>query len=194
MSLDLTYFPFHLHFQVSIVSFAIVTSIYTSLAFMGAKLFGPEVQSQITLSMPRHLIVTKIALWATVLTPMTKYALEFAPIAMQLESKFPSSMSSNTRMLVRGSFGSILLMGILCLALSVPYFEHVLGLTGSLVSITICITLPCAFYLKTYWSQVSKPSVILNSTLIAIGFFLGVLGTMSSFKGLVRNVQSHRST
>ncbi|XXG89200.1 hypothetical protein AAC387_Pa12g1262 [Persea americana] len=180
--------------KVSIVSFAIVTSIYTSLAFMGAKLFGPEVQSQITLSMPRHLIVTKIALWATVLKLMTKYALEFAPVAMQLESKFPSSMSSNTRMLLRGSFGSILLLGILCLALLVPYFEHVLSLTGSLVTITICITLPCAFYLKTCWSQVSKLSVILNSTLIAIGFFLGVLGTMSSFKGLVRNVQSGRST
>lgn len=161
---------------------------------MGAKLFGPEVQSQITLSMPRHLLVTKIALWATVLTPLTKYALEFAPMAMQLEHKLPSSMSSKTRMLIRGSFGSILLIGILGLALSVPYFEHVLSLTGSLVSISICITLPCTFYLKVCWSQVSKPTVILNATLIALGCFFGVMGTISSFKGLVRNVQRGHST
>ncbi|KAJ0617132.1 putative amino acid transporter, transmembrane domain-containing protein [Helianthus annuus] len=58
--------------KVSIVSFTFVTLLYTSLAFMGAKLFGPEVNSQITLNMPRGLVFTKIALWATVLTPMTR--------------------------------------------------------------------------------------------------------------------------
>lgn len=32
----------------------------------------------------------KIALWATVLTPMTKYALEFAPFAIELEENIAS--------------------------------------------------------------------------------------------------------
>lgn len=57
--------------EVSIVTFTFVTALYTALGFMGAKLFGSGVNSQITLSMPRHLVFTKIALWATVLTPMT---------------------------------------------------------------------------------------------------------------------------
>ncbi|KAK2997367.1 hypothetical protein RJ639_025391, partial [Escallonia herrerae] len=87
--------------KVSIVSFSLVTILYTALAFMGAKLFGPEVNSQITLIMPRNLVVTKIALWATVLTPMTKYALEFAPFAMHLEHHLPHSMKSKTKMIIR---------------------------------------------------------------------------------------------
>ncbi|XVF84672.1 hypothetical protein PTKIN_Ptkin17bG0056300 [Pterospermum kingtungense] len=88
--------------KVSVVSFAAVTALYTALAFLGAKLFGPQVSPQITLSLPQHHFVTKIALWATVLTPMTKYALEFAPFAIQLEHNLPNSLSSRTKLIIRG--------------------------------------------------------------------------------------------
>ncbi|MQL90180.1 hypothetical protein Taro_022758 [Colocasia esculenta] len=175
--------------KVSITSFTLVTALYTALAFTGAKMFGPSVKSQITLSMPRHLIVTKIALWATVLTPMTKYALEFAPFAMQMEKGLPAWMGSRMRRVVRGGVGSGLLLLILCLALSVPYFEHVLGLTGSLVSIGICVIFPCAFYLRICWAKVSKLAVALNVMLMAVGAVLAVVGTISTSKSLVRSIQ-----
>ncbi|KAK2443302.1 Transmembrane amino acid transporter family protein [Trifolium repens] len=84
--------------KVSIVSFTIVTALYTSMGLMGAKMFGNNVQSQITLNMPPNQIITKIALWATVLTPMTKYALEFAPFAIQLEHSLPNSLSGRTKL------------------------------------------------------------------------------------------------
>ncbi|PWA54560.1 transmembrane amino acid transporter family protein [Artemisia annua] len=175
--------------KVSIVSFTCVTLLYTSSGFMGAKLFGPEVNSQITLSMPRGLIFTKIALWATVLTPMTKYALEFAPLAIQLEHRFLYSMTSRTKMIIRGTIGSVLLLLILVLALTVPFFEYVLGLTGSLVTVAIVLIFPSVFYLKIFWNQISTPVVALNVFLIAIGFLLGVSGTISSMKLLVEQFE-----
>ncbi|KAG8375952.1 hypothetical protein BUALT_Bualt09G0012600 [Buddleja alternifolia] len=175
--------------KVSIVSFSVVTMLYTSLAFMGAKLFGPQVNPQITLSMPQTLIVTKIALWATVLTPMTKYALEFAPFAMQLEQNLPHSMKSRTKTIIRGTIGSILLLVILVLALSVPYFEHVLSLTGSLVSVGICIIFPCAFYTKIFWNQITTPLLVINMFLITIGVLMGASGTISSSKSLLKSLQ-----
>ncbi|KAL0392557.1 UNVERIFIED_CONTAM: Amino acid transporter AVT1H [Sesamum radiatum] len=178
--------------QVSIVSFSMVTILYTSLAFMGAKLFGPQVNSQITLSMPRNLIVTKIALWATVLTPMTKYALEFAPFAIQLEQTLPHLMKPRTRTIIRGTVGSILLLLILVLALAVPYFEHVLSLTGSLVSVGICIIFPCAFYTKIFWREIRRPLLVLNLILIAVGVLMGAFGTISSSKSLLQSLwKSH---
>lgn len=180
--------------KVSIVSFASVTSLYVTLAFMGAKLFGPQVNPQITLSMPQHHIATKIALWATVLTPMTKYALEFAPFAIQLEHSLPSSMSSRMKLLTRGVVGSILLLIILVLALSVPYFEHVLSLTGSLVSVGICIILPCTFYIKISWAHISKTALILNVCLIAFGSILGIMGTISSATSLAESLLKSHST
>ncbi|XP_020106891.1 vacuolar amino acid transporter 1 [Ananas comosus] len=175
--------------KVSITSFTIVTILYTALAFTGAKLFGPGVSSQITLGMPPHLAATKIALWATVLTPMTKYALEFAPFAIQLERSLPSSMSSRTRMLVRGAVGSALLILILLLALSVPYFEYVLSLTGSLVSVGISLVFPCVFYLKICRGSVSRSIVVLNAAIIIVGIVLGVVGTISSSKSLILSIQ-----
>ncbi|KAJ0973049.1 hypothetical protein J5N97_021008 [Dioscorea zingiberensis] len=175
--------------KVSITSFTLVTLFYTAMAFMGAKLFGPTVNSQITLSMPPHLIATKIALWATVLTPMTKYALDFAPFAIQLEHILPPYLSSRMRMVIRGSVGSILLLLILVLALSVPYFEHVLSLTGSLVSVAISTIFPCLFYLKICWPKVTKPLMVLNGVIILIGAVFGVVGTISSSKSLVRSIQ-----
>ncbi|CAN1306015.1 Amino acid transporter AVT1H [Linum perenne] len=175
--------------KVSIVSFTAVTSLYTSLAFLGAKMFGPGVSSQITLSLPPDHIFTKVALWATVITPMTKYALEFAPIAIQLEQTLPSWMKPRTRMIVRGTVGSILLLGILALALCVPYFEHVLGLTGSLVSVGICVVLPCVFYLKISWREAGKFVLVLNWGLIGVGCVLGVTGTVSSSKLLISSLR-----
>lgn len=157
-------------------------------------MFGPQVNSQITLSMPHNLVVTKIALWATVLTPMTKYALEFAPFAMQLEQSLPTSMKSRTRMIIRGTVGSILLLIILVLALSVPYFEHVLSLTGSLVSIGICIIFPCAFYTKIFWRQIPTPLLLLNLILITFGVILGAFGTFSSSRSLIRSLQRGHAT
>ncbi|XP_023743062.1 amino acid transporter AVT1H [Lactuca sativa] len=171
--------------KVSIVSFTFVTLLYASLAFMGAKLFGPEVNPQITLSMPRGLVFTKIALWATVLTPMTKYALEFTPIAIEIEHRFLYSMTSRTKMIVRGTIGSILLLIILVLALSVPYFQYVLGLTGSMVSTAIALVFPSVFYIKIFWNKISKPILALNVFLIAIGCLLAVFGSISSMKLLV---------
>ncbi|PPR99837.1 hypothetical protein GOBAR_AA20827 [Gossypium barbadense] len=180
--------------KVSIVSFAACTLLYTALAFLGAKMFGPEVNPQITLSLPRHHFITKIALWATVLTPMTKYALEFAPFAIQLENNLPDSLSSRMKLIIRGFVGSILLLVILSLALSVPYFEHVLSLTGSLVSVCICMTFPSAFYIKLSWPHISKPVLILNLSLIAFGSILGVLGTISSAKMLIKTLLRAHST
>lgn len=172
------------------MSFTLVTILYTSLAFMGAKLFGPQVSSQITLSMPRKQIFTKIALWATVLTPMTKYALEFAPFAMHLEQNvLPKKMKDRTKMIIRGCIGSIMLLIILVLALAVPYFEHVLSLTGSLVSVGICIVFPCTFYLKMFWNQISRIELFVNLILIVIGTLLGVSGTISSSRMLVVNLR-----
>jgi amino acid permease len=180
--------------QVSITSFTIVTILYTCLAFTGAKLFGPSVSSQITLSMPPHQITTKIALWATVLTPMTKYALEFAPFAIQLEHNLPASMGCLSRTLVRGSVGSILLLLILVLALSVPYFQYVLSLTGSLVSIGISLVFPCAFYLKICRRQVQKPVVILNILIIIFGVVIATVGTISSSRSLIESIQRGTSS
>ncbi|KAG6422849.1 hypothetical protein SASPL_113231 [Salvia splendens] len=109
--------------------------------------------------------------------------------AMQLEQSLPPSFKSRTRMIIRGAVGSILLLIILVLALSVPYFEHVLSLTGSLVSVGICIIFPCAFYSRIFWRQISTRQLLLNLVLITFGATLGAFGTFSSSRSLIISLQ-----
>lgn len=176
------------------MSFTIVTALYTTMGFMGAKMFGNDVKSQITLNMPPNQIITKVALWATVLTPMTKYALEFSPFSIQLEQTLPNSMSGRTKLVIRGCVASFLLLTILTLALSVPYFEHVLSLTGSLVSVAICLIFPCVFYMKIFWGKITRSLLVLNITLVIFGVLLGVIGTISSTELILKKILSHHST
>ncbi|CAL5203664.1 unnamed protein product [Lathyrus oleraceus] len=180
--------------KVSIVSFTIVIAFYTSMGFMGAKMYGNDIQSQITLSMPSNQIITKIALWATVLVPMTKYALEFAPFAIHLEQTLPNSLNGRTKLVIRGCVASFLLLTILVLALSVPYFEHVLSLTGSLLSVAICLVFPCVFYLKIFWGKITRFLLVLNISLVIFGVLLGGMGTISSTKLILQKLISHHST
>ncbi|KAL3724453.1 hypothetical protein ACJRO7_029598 [Eucalyptus globulus] len=179
--------------KVTIVSYTLVAALYMALAFMGARMFGPDVSSQITLSLPSYLVVAKVAQWAIVLTPMTKYVLEFAPLAIPLDRRLAGSMSSCARTAVRGTVGSVVLVVILVLALSVPYFEYVLSLTGSLVSIFLSVVLPCGFYTKICWPSLSKPLFVLNVLLIGFGCVLAVFGTISSSKSLIKSIQGHTS-
>ncbi|KAI3899107.1 hypothetical protein MKW98_010419 [Papaver atlanticum] len=174
--------------EVSIMSFGIVTFIYTVLGFMGAKMFGPEVRSQITLSMPENLIFTEIALWATALTPITKYVFLVAPVASQVERNFPSWMSFSMKTVIRNTVGSLFFIFVLVLALTILFFEKVLGLTGSLVSVGISMILPCFFYLKIYWPQISVLNLVLHFTIITACTIVGVLGTISNIKSLIETL------
>ncbi|CAA7054003.1 unnamed protein product [Microthlaspi erraticum] len=72
---------------------------------------------------------------------------------------------------------------ILALALTVPFFGYILSLTGSLVSVTIAVILPSAFYLKICWDGMSKFKRVAN-----LGCVLGVLGSFDSSKSLVKEL------
>ncbi|KAM0822732.1 hypothetical protein ACQ4PT_071324 [Festuca glaucescens] len=170
-------------YMFSYAGHIVFPNIYTAMK-------DPSSFTKVTLSMPPGLVFTRVALWATVLTPVTKYALEFAPFAIQLEHHLPATMEPRARVIIRGSIGSAGLLLILVLALSVPYFQYVLSLTGSLISVAISVIFPCAFYLKIRWGGLSRPVILLNAAMIALGFVLAVVGTASSAKLLVRSIQS----
>ncbi|KAG6475012.1 hypothetical protein ZIOFF_064229 [Zingiber officinale] len=55
--------------------FAICTLMFAGAAVMGFTMFGESTMSQFTLNMPQNLVASKIAVWTTVVNPITKYPL-----------------------------------------------------------------------------------------------------------------------
>ncbi|GAA0185586.1 hypothetical protein LIER_32874 [Lithospermum erythrorhizon] len=60
---------------VLLTSFGICTLLYAGTAVMGYRMFGEATQSQFTLNLPHDLVASKIAVWSTVINPLTKYPL-----------------------------------------------------------------------------------------------------------------------
>ncbi|KAK8959191.1 hypothetical protein KSP40_PGU021738 [Platanthera guangdongensis] len=83
-------------------------------------------------------------------------------------------MTARFKMVVRGS---VLLLLILVLSLSLPYFEYVVGLTGSLI----------------WWPRVGAPARVINVALIVVDGIYGVADTISSSRSLLDILQRSRS-
>eukprot|EP00249_Psilotum_nudum_P001140 c13479_g1_i1 orf=390-1898(-) len=63
--------------NVLLISFLICAAMYGGIAIMGFAMFGNETFSQITLNLPKHFVVSRIAVWTTVINPFTKYLTGF---------------------------------------------------------------------------------------------------------------------
>ncbi|KAI3981723.1 hypothetical protein MKX01_009549 [Papaver californicum] len=174
---------------ISFLSFGAVSTLYTFLAFLGAKMFGPGVSSQFTLSMPKHLVFTQIALWAAVIIPMTKYVFLTVPMASEVERQLPAAMPLRKRTVIRGAAGSLLLIIVLVLAIAIPFFETVLSLTGSLVCIFVSAILPIAFYLEIFKQKIPLHSFVIHLIIIVICFVVGIMGTVYNIKSIINQYQ-----
>ncbi|XP_048535213.1 amino acid transporter AVT1C-like [Triticum urartu] len=160
------------------------TILFTAAAVMGYKMFGESTESQFTLNLPENLVVSKIAVWATVANPITKYALTITPLAMSLEELLPRSQQKYSNIII---LRSALVVSTLIIALSVPFFALVMALIGSLFAMLVTYILPCACFLailkaKATWYQTATCSFI-----IAVGVTCACVGTYSSLSGIVQN-------
>ncbi|MCL7031432.1 hypothetical protein MKW94_018172 [Papaver nudicaule] len=172
---------------ISYLSFGAVATLYTFLAFLGAKMFGPEIRSQVTLSMPKHLVFTKMALWAAVIIPMTKYVFFTAPVASEVERHLPAKMPLWKRTIIRGAAGSLFLIVVLVLAITIPFFETILSLTGSFVSIFVSVIHPISFYLKIFRQTIPLASLVIHLIIILICLVLGIIGTISNTMSMIKH-------
>ena len=73
-----------------------------------------------------------------------------------------------------------ILVIVVVVAISVvfPAFDSIMALMGSALCFTICIVLPCSFYLKIFWKEVKLWEKIVNGALIVTCSALAIVGTV----------------
>ncbi|XP_022986262.1 amino acid transporter AVT1I-like isoform X2 [Cucurbita maxima] len=171
--------------KVLMVCFVASTMSYGSMAILGYLMYGENIKSQVTLNLPTHKTSTKIAIYTTLINPITKYAAIINPIAMAIEEASRLLATRSMAILMR----TLLLFTTLILALSIPFFVYVMAFTGAFLSVTNCILIPCLCYLKINKSarKFGWELVVIVGILV-MGFSVGILGTCSSIKEIVKRL------
>lgn len=176
-----------------VLSFVIATASMMGLGIVGAYMFGEATDPQITLNMPSHLITTKIILWMTVLTPMFKFALQLSPITTAVEATLNTYCKATSKPLLyclSTLMRSMVLAGIVIFSMVFPYFEFIVALVGSSMTMAICLLFPCAFYFRFFWDKLRRRTILLIGSLMLLGLFIGAVGTVVSVQGLVNKTKS----
>ncbi|XP_040379114.1 amino acid transporter AVT1I-like [Oryza brachyantha] len=175
--------------MVLLICFAVSTLSYGFMGVVGYLMYGDSLMSQVTLNLPSGKASSKVAIYTTLVNPLTKYALVVAPVAEAVEAALGGDVpkSRPLRMLVRTG----LVVGTAVVALAVPFFADVVALTGALLSCTATMLLPCLCYLKVRSKMgYRKPrwETAACVAIVAVGAAIVGLGTYSSVKQIVRRL------
>ncbi|KAJ3694957.1 hypothetical protein LUZ60_000334 [Juncus effusus] len=171
--------------KVLLCCFILVTFNYAFMAIVGYLMYGPDLQSQITLNLPNGKLGSQVAIFTTLINPITKYALLVMPIANAIEEWFQFSKYKSLNILTR----TILVISTTVIALAVPFFGYVVALTGSFLSSTATMVLPCACYIKI--ARVYKKlglELIACVVIVVIGLLIATIGTYSTVRNIIENL------
>nr|XP_029131789.1 vesicular inhibitory amino acid transporter-like [Labrus bergylta] len=99
-------------------------------------------------------------------------------------SKHGGRRMSHLALLIRGA----LLMTSYLLALLVPSFSLLMGLTGSVTGAAMTLILPCLFHLRLQWSSLTAIERMVDVCILSVGVVCSVSGMICSLKRLLEEL------
>ncbi|XP_011017124.1 PREDICTED: vacuolar amino acid transporter 1-like [Populus euphratica] len=171
--------------KVLLICFVTSTVTYGSMAVLGYLMYGEYLKSQVTLNLPIRKIGSKLAIYTTLVNPLTKYAVITAPIATAIEETFVFRDSRYLSILVR----TVIVISTVVVALTIPFFGYVMAFIGAFLSVTVSMLLPCLCYLRIDKSARSFGlELVFIVGILIIGSFVGIIGTYTSIKQIVKHL------
>uniref|UniRef100_J3KVI4 Amino acid transporter transmembrane domain-containing protein n=2 Tax=Oryza brachyantha TaxID=4533 RepID=J3KVI4_ORYBR len=165
--------------KVLVICFVACTLNYGSMAILGYLMYGDDVKSQVTLNLPEGKISSKLAIYTTLINPFSKYALMVTPVATAIEERLLAGNKRSVNVLIR----TLIVVSTVVIALTVPFFGHLMALVGSLLSVMASMLLPCICYLKIFGlTRCGRAETLLIATIIVLGSLVAATGTYSSLK------------
>ncbi|KAF4099146.1 vesicular inhibitory amino acid transporter [Onychostoma macrolepis] len=163
---------------------ALACILKTAFSVVAFLTWGEETKEVITDNLPTALrMVVNLCLLAKALL---SYPLPFYAAAEILQTgvlKLNPSTEGSERwtLLLRGS----LLLLTLIMALYVPHFSLLMGLTGSVTGAAMTLLLPALFHLQLKWTQLDVSRRVLDLLILLLGCFCSVSGVICSIKGMI---------
>nr|CAB3470092.1 unnamed protein product [Digitaria exilis] len=173
-AMSLYAFCFSSH-PVLVLCFAVSALGYGLTGVASYLMFGASTQSQVTLNLPPGNLRSKIAIYTTLVNPLTKYALFVIPIADAVEDSLRVADSRPLSIAIR----TALVVGTTVVALAVPLFGYVTMLTGALMCSSVIMLMPCACYLKI--SSMTSKKVAGYERVACVGIIVLAVGIATTF-------------
>ncbi|XP_058739268.1 amino acid transporter AVT1I-like [Vicia villosa] len=170
---------------VLIVCFMLATSVFASIAIVGYLMFGSKVESQVTLNLPLDKLSSRIAIYTTLLSPISKFALVAMPITNALKDLLPRKYKYNR--MTNISLSIVLLSSIVIVTLTLPFFGTLMALVGAFLTVTASFLLPCLCYLKISGSyRKCEFETMMIVVIIFVAIVMGISGTYTSVVELIQ--------
>ena len=145
-------------------------------------MFGPKVDSQITLNLPIQKLSSRVAIYTTLVNPLSKYALMLEPVSSATENWFPGYQKKRqVRILIR----TALVATQVFVAISLPFFGYLMSLVGAFLSVTASIIIPCSCYLKISGMHCDFELLLTLSTLV-LSAVIAIFGTYTSLVQIIQ--------
>ncbi|CAL1390205.1 unnamed protein product [Linum trigynum] len=172
--------------KVLLIGFLVTSLTYGWTAIVGCLMYGDHTKSPITLNLPVGRISSKIAIYTTLVNPVTRYAIVITPIANAIEERY--IFSTNYSQLLSILMRTLILVSTVVVALTVPFFGYIMAFMGSTLSVMGTMLLPCLCYIRIKESgrRLGLEFMVIVGILI-FGVVVGVVGTCTS----VRQIAEH---
>lgn len=156
---------------------------YGSMAILGYLMYGEQLKSQVTLNLPIQELSSQIAIYTTLISPLTKYALIINPISTAIEEKLHTE-NRLVSIIVR----TTLVVSTVIVALVIPLFGYVMAFIGSFLIVTLSIVLPCLCYVKLNGLRNNKLEMGIVWAILGLGVAVGTIGTYNSVRNIIKNI------
>ncbi|RDY02173.1 Amino acid transporter AVT1I, partial [Mucuna pruriens] len=129
-------------------------------------MFGDHLMSQITLNLPSKKIMTKIAIYTTVINHLTNKCCGRQMASLQYKNYFRSILIRRT-----------IVVNIVLMELFMSFFNYIMTFIGVFFSVTISLLFLCFYFLKIkIAARQFGLELIIIITILIIGTFIGILG------------------
>ncbi|RLN22606.1 hypothetical protein C2845_PM07G36710 [Panicum miliaceum] len=161
------------------IRFVLCTLNYGSMAVLGYLMYGGGVQSQVTLNLPAARLSSKIDIYTTIVSPLSKYALVITPIAMAVENRIRGAAGCGAAVSV--AVRTLLVLSTVAVALALPFFGYLMALVGSLLSVGECVLLPCVCYVRVFGQPARAAEAAAIAAILVLGSLLVVTGKKKKY-------------
>ncbi|KAF0908730.1 hypothetical protein E2562_028166 [Oryza meyeriana var. granulata] len=173
--------------KMLVICFLLCTLNYGAMAVLGYLMYGDGVLSQVTLNLPVARLSSKVAIYTTLLNPISKYALVMTPIAAAIEERICGAVGAGAAVSV--AVRTLLVLSTVAVALAVPFFADLMALVGSLLNVGMCMLLPCACYVRIFGApSMSRGEAAAMGMILALGSLVAVTGTYSSLMKIIHEL------